>query len=272
MNSLNVRQVEGGTVLKEGDSDSRFSFELLDEHFEAMPLNGKQARIKLINHKGLTQFDKTVTIIDNRVTWQFDTPLPSGTYLIEFIVDGYIFPSDRHAFIKVSSSSFSTPFQEKEEQNNIQKELDQLRVILGGLKEENHVLSDRLAVLEKTRSLSEDLSLYYLTMVKGDTFPQNSRKQDWQTSKNRAMFTYNQRSGLGIIHLDFGSLSGELKWKDTAILAELPENSPLPLELIEVQLAIDPRYSIYIEKNSRKVKGTYPPNQRIMCDLIGFFS
>ena len=53
LNSTNLRQFEGGAVVKQGDSASLFGYELLDENMLPISeLNGKNATIRIFNQKG----------------------------------------------------------------------------------------------------------------------------------------------------------------------------------------------------------------------------
>ena len=52
INSTNLKQFEGGAVVKQGDSASLFGYELLDEQMRPISdLNGKNATIRIFNQK-----------------------------------------------------------------------------------------------------------------------------------------------------------------------------------------------------------------------------
>jgi len=85
INSTNLKQFEGGAVVKQGDSASLFGYELLDEQ---MRLNGKNATIRIFNQKGKATFESTVD--KSKVTFKIGKALPIGSYLVEVVCDGYI--------------------------------------------------------------------------------------------------------------------------------------------------------------------------------------
>ena len=94
INSTNLKQFEGGAIVKQGDSASLFGYELLDENMHPISdLNGKNATIRVFNQKGKATFESTVD--NSKVTFKISKPLPIGSYLVEVVCDGYIFPSDR---------------------------------------------------------------------------------------------------------------------------------------------------------------------------------
>lgn len=91
------------------------------------------------------------------------------------------------------------------------------------------------------------------------------------TNEGYKTLTYNQASGLGIIHLDF-SVSGSIPMEGQVIF-KLPANSPTPKSLIETMFYTESGYTrVWVEKGSRNVSvGNMPANTRIITDLFGFF-
>lgn len=104
LNSTNLRQFEGGAVVKQGDSASLFGYELLDENMRPISeLNGKNATIRIFNQKGKATFESKVD--KSRVTLKIEKALPIGSYLVEVFCGGYIFPSDRSTRLDVTRSA-----------------------------------------------------------------------------------------------------------------------------------------------------------------------
>ena len=104
INSTNLKQFEGGAIVKQGDSASIFGYELLDENMHPISdLNGKNATIRIFNQKGKATFESTVE--KSKVTFKIGKALPIGSYLVEVVCDGYIFPSDRSARLEVTKSA-----------------------------------------------------------------------------------------------------------------------------------------------------------------------
>lgn len=104
LNSTNLRQFEGGRIVKQGDSASLFGYELLDENMHPISeLNDKNATIRIFNQKGKATFESTVD--KSRVTFKIEKALPIGSYLVEVVCDGYIFPSDRSTRLGITRSA-----------------------------------------------------------------------------------------------------------------------------------------------------------------------
>lgn len=102
-NTTNLRQVKGGRVVKQGDSASLFAFELLDEKWRPVKLEGQQARVDLIAVEGKAIFEAVVS--QSKVSFNISKPLPIGSYLVEVHCAGYVFPSDQSVRLEVTQSS-----------------------------------------------------------------------------------------------------------------------------------------------------------------------
>ena len=125
LNSTNLRQFEGGAVVKQGDSASLFGYELMDENMRPISeLNGKNATIRIFNQKGKATFESTVE--KSKVTFKLEKVLPIGSYLVEIVCGGYIFPSDRSTRLEVTKSAeeFTTEEVLKLVKNDIKEEID----------------------------------------------------------------------------------------------------------------------------------------------------
>lgn len=102
-NSTNLKQVDGGFLVKQGDVSSTFSFSLLDENHEPIPnLEGQEASITLT--RGQEQLRKTSVVTNGAVAFNLGIILPAGTYRIEVVVAGYVFPSDDQTQIQITKS------------------------------------------------------------------------------------------------------------------------------------------------------------------------
>ena len=103
LNSTNLEQVDGGFLVKQGDVTSTFAFSLLDENHEPIPhLEGQEASITLT--RGQEQLRKTAVVTNGAVAFNLDIILPAGTYRIEVVVAGYVFPSDDSTQIRITKS------------------------------------------------------------------------------------------------------------------------------------------------------------------------
>lgn len=104
INSTNLKQFEGGDVVKQGDTASLFGYELLDENYNPVTeLEGQEATITLANRSGKTKLTGTVT--DHKVKFTIGKILPVGIYQVEIACGHYVFPSDKSTVIKVTQSA-----------------------------------------------------------------------------------------------------------------------------------------------------------------------
>ncbi len=103
INSTNLRQFEGGRVVKQGDSASLFGFALYDENWVPIDLDGQEATIHFVSKKGKATFSATVQ--GSKVSFKIPKVLPVESYLVEVECDGYVFPSDQSVRVDVVQSA-----------------------------------------------------------------------------------------------------------------------------------------------------------------------
>ena len=102
-NTTNISQTDGGSIVKQGDTASRFGFSLLDENYQFIhSLEGAAATIRLTS--GKFQWKKQVQVTNGAVSFTIDSILPVGYYGLEISANGYVFPSDTLAKITVVAS------------------------------------------------------------------------------------------------------------------------------------------------------------------------
>lgn len=102
-NCTNLKQFEGGRVVKQGDSASLFGFEMYDENWVPIDLDGREATIHFVSKKGKTSFSATVQ--GSKVSFKIPKVLPVESYLVEVECDGYVFPSDQNIRVDVVQSA-----------------------------------------------------------------------------------------------------------------------------------------------------------------------
>lgn len=102
-NCTNLKQFEGGRVVKQGDSASLFGFALYDENWVPIDLDGQQAKIHFVSKKGKATFSATVQ--GSKVSFKITKVLPVESYLVEVECDGYVFPSDQSVRVDVVQSA-----------------------------------------------------------------------------------------------------------------------------------------------------------------------
>lgn len=90
----------------------------------------------------------------------------------------------------------------------------------------------------------------------------------------RVTLTYSSSTGIGIFKIDF-KVTSKVNWRD--VIATLPPEAPVPVELVESQVWIgNNSTSVWIDKGSRNVQifGVSNPemfNKRIILSIPGIF-
>lgn len=101
MDTTNLRQVEGGTVIKQADRSSVLSFILQDAKGREVKLDGQTAQVALYTNQG--KFWETTTKVKGaEVSFSLPGNLTVDDYLLDISVGGYVFPSDRDLIIRVT--------------------------------------------------------------------------------------------------------------------------------------------------------------------------
>lgn len=108
MDTTNLKQVEGGTVIKQADRSSVLSFILQDAKGREVKLDGQSAQVALYTNHG--KFWETSTTVKG-ATVSFSLPgnLAVDDYLLDISVAGYVFPSDRDLIIRVTQGFKNLP-------------------------------------------------------------------------------------------------------------------------------------------------------------------
>lgn len=104
MNSLNLKQIDGGNIIKQADSGSMFKFELLDENHKKFEEQLGDTATVILKQGTVAVFKKIVAVTDNCVAFNLDKILEVGDYILEIIVGGYVFPSNNRLKISVEST------------------------------------------------------------------------------------------------------------------------------------------------------------------------
>lgn len=102
-NCTNLKQFEGGRVVKQGDSASLFGFAMYDENWVPIDLDGQAATIYFTSKKGKASFNATVQ--GSKVLFKIPKVLPVESYLVEVVCGGYVFPSDQNVRVDVIQSA-----------------------------------------------------------------------------------------------------------------------------------------------------------------------
>lgn len=123
-NCTNLKQFEGGRVVKQGDSASLFGFALYDENWVPIDLDGQAATIHFVSKKGKATFSATVQ--GSKVSFKISKVLPVDSYLVEVDCAGYVFPSDQSVRVDVvrSAEEYTSEQVLKLVKNNVKEEID----------------------------------------------------------------------------------------------------------------------------------------------------
>ena len=96
-----INQIQGGDVLKSGDTTSIFGFEILGYDGKRMNLSGI-GKLTLSNDETVALY-QDVTVESGRFSFSMGNVVATGTYYLEIKLDGHIFPSNNFK-VKVKSS------------------------------------------------------------------------------------------------------------------------------------------------------------------------
>ena len=124
LNSTNLKQFEGGRIVKQGDSASLFGFAMYDENWVPIDLDGQEATIHLTSKKGKASFSTTVQ--SSKVSFKIPKVLPVESYLVEVVAGGYVFPSDQNVRVDVIQSADEYTSEQVLElvKNDVKEEID----------------------------------------------------------------------------------------------------------------------------------------------------
>lgn len=116
MDTTNLRQIEGGTVIKQTDRSSILSFILQDAKGREVKLDGQSAQVALYTNQG--KFWETTTKVKGaEVSFSLPGNLAVDDYLLDISVAGYVFPSDRDLIIRVTQGFKHLPDKETAERS-----------------------------------------------------------------------------------------------------------------------------------------------------------
>ena len=183
MNSLNLRQTDGGNIIKQADSGSMFRFELLDENYKKFEEQLSDTATVILKQGTVAVFKKIVAVTDNCIAFNLDKILEVGDYTLEIIVGDYVFPSNNCLKISVESTYgdyqpenlVRMTYEEIDEKINVLKDrLDDVNVagqseMLKRIetleqKEDKDTLYDDTAIKKELGELNQSISkkkLYY---------------------------------------------------------------------------------------------------------------
>ena len=96
-----INQIDGGNVLKSGDTTSVFGFEILGYDGKRMELSGT-GKLTLSNDETVALY-QDVAVENGVCSFSMGSVVATGTYYLEIKLNGHIFPSNNFK-VKVKSS------------------------------------------------------------------------------------------------------------------------------------------------------------------------
>ena len=166
MNSLNLRQIDGGNIIKQADSGSLFKFELLDENHKKFEEQLGDTATVILKKDTVAVFKKIVAATDNYVAFNLDKILEVGDYILEIIVGEYVFPSNNR--LKISVESTYGDYQPENLVRITYEEIDEKINALTDRLEEFNVAgqTEMLRRIEKLESKEDKDTIYDDTEIK----------------------------------------------------------------------------------------------------------
>lgn len=101
LNTLNLKQKQGGRVIKQADRSSTFKFALQDSNGALINLDGQSASISLHNPNSRRYWETTAKVKGFEVEFKLPGNLTEDDYILEISCNGYVFPSDNDFIIEV---------------------------------------------------------------------------------------------------------------------------------------------------------------------------
>lgn len=142
MNSLNLRQIDGGNVIKQADFGSNLSFELLDERRRKIPeLDGQTATIRLIKGDNIV-YQTEQQVVDGTVSFKFDRVLEKGIYVLEIVADNYVFPSNNMVNITIEKTAGNY-----KPENMVKTDLVELQGKITAIEQREHDVNQELMTI-----------------------------------------------------------------------------------------------------------------------------
>ena len=138
-------------------------------------------------------------------------------------------------------------------------------------KAETYTKKEVDSLIDKQEKKATDLTVYR------GSFTDRSKVMEGEHDapiSPRVTLTYSSSTGIGIFKIDF-KVTSKVNWRD--VIATLPPEAPVPVELVEYQVWIgNNNTSVWIDKGSRNVQifGVSNPemfNKRIILSIPGIF-
>lgn len=186
MDTTNLRQIEGGTVIKQADRSSVLSFILQDAKGREKKLDGQSAQIALYTNRG--KFWETTTKVKGaEVSFSLPGNLAVDDYLLDISVAGYVFPSDRDLIIRVTQGFKNLP--DKETAERSERTLEEITADVQKQADEN--LKQNITIITKKK---DTFTSYVDTKTKEVSTTGDKYLKDIETTTSRSISDIRQVS------------------------------------------------------------------------------
>lgn len=171
LNTLNLKQKQGGRVIKQADRSSTFKFALQDANGALVNLNGQSANISLHNPNNGRYWETTASVRNAEVEFKLPGNLASDDYILEIACNGYVFPSDNDFVIEVVKGY--KELTDKETAEVYKKSIEE--ITQDYIDQSDKKLKENLASIDNTKKQVDDSINKGLKNIKdsGDTYINN---------------------------------------------------------------------------------------------------
>ena len=210
MNSLNLRQIDGGNVIKQADFGSNLSFELLDERRRKIPeLDGQTATIRLIKGDNIAYQTESL-IVDGTVSFKFDRVLEKGIYVLEIVAGNYVFPSNNMVKITIEKTAGNY-----KPENMVKTDLVELQGKITAIEQREHdVNQELLDVGQKQAEMTKRIEILESREDHDTIYNDTELKERLSNLENKESQYVSKFSGLELKDSDLESRVSTLEQKE----------------------------------------------------------
>ena len=216
MDTTNLRQIEGGTVIKQADRSSVLAFILQDAKGREKKLDGQSAQVALYTSQGKF-WETTTKVKGSEVSFSLPGNLAVDDYLLDISVAGYVFPSDRDLIIRVTQGFKNLP--DKETAERAKQTLEEITADVQKQADEN--LKRNITIITKKK---DTFTSYVDTKTHEVSTTGDKYLKDIEASKNKSINEIRQVSK---------TEAGKIKTSSTEAISLIGEKKDQALKEID---------------------------------------
>lgn len=216
MDTTNLRQIEGGTVIKQADRSSVLAFILQDAKGREKKLDGQSAQVALYTSQGKF-WETTTKVKGSEVSFSLPGNLAVDDYLLDISVAGYVFPSDRDLIIRVTQGFKNLP--DKETAERAKQTLEEITADIQKQADEN--LKRNITIITKKK---DTFTSYVDTKTHEVSTTGDKYLKDIEASKNKSINEIRQVSK---------TEAGKIKTSSTEAISLIGEKKDQALKEID---------------------------------------